>query len=74
MISRYKEYYWKDDAHLLELHNCRNCDIQILVTEKLCDTCRVLLVSQEDYEYQKDMWKRYIYIPWLRSQKAKGLI
>jgi len=68
MISQYKEYYWKDEAHLLELDNCESCDIQILSTERLCDTCRVLLVEKDILAKQKDLWKRYVYNPWRKQQ------
>jgi len=69
MKSSYREYYWKDEAHLLELDNCESCDIQILSTERLCDTCRVLLVEKDILAKQKELWIKYIYYPWLRSQK-----
>lgn len=68
MKSSYREYYWKDEAHLLELTNCESCDIQILATERLCDTCRVLLVEKEILARQKDLWKRYVYNPWRKQQ------
>lgn len=74
MIHSYREYFWKDEAHLLELTNCESCDIQILATERLCDTCRVLLVEDAIYQRQKNDWHRYIFIPWLRSQKENGLL
>jgi hypothetical protein len=67
MKSSYREYFWKDEAHLLELDNCESCDIQILATERLCDTCRVLLVDNDEYQKQKNLWIKCVYLPWRRK-------
>lgn len=74
MISEYREYYWSENpTHTLRLHNCKYCDIQILATEQLCDTCRILCVDADTLHKQYNLWKRYIYNPWLKRFRMSQL-